>query len=276
MRTVFFFRSGTASLPTQVRIAITDLIDGLKLWELWSALGWHDIRQRYRRSIVGPFWLTLSMGIMVAGLAYLYAGLFGQNLEGYLPYVATGIIIFTMISSLAGEGSTVFIGSGSLILQLRAPLTIYIYQMLWRNLLMFFHNISIYVLILLFVKVDLGWNFFLAFVGLFLVLLNGLWAGITLGGLSARFRDVPLIVSSIMQIAFFLTPIFWTPGSLPNRALFVHLNPFYYLIEIVRLPLLGKTPPLEIWLVVIGFNCVGALVALAFYARYRGRIAYWI
>jgi ABC-2 type transport system permease protein len=276
MHTVFFFRSGTESLSTRVRIAIMDLIDGLKLWELWSALGWHDIRQRYRRSIVGPFWLTLSMGIMVAGLAYLYAGLLGQNLEGYLPYVATGIIIFTMISSLAGEGSTVFIGSGSLILQLRAPLTIYIYQMLWRNLLMFFHNISIYVLILLFVKVDLGWNFFLAFVGLFLVLLNGLWAGITLGGLSARFRDVPLIVSSVMQVAFFLTPIFWTPGSLPNRALFVHLNPFYYLIEIVRLPLLGKTPPLEIWLVVIGFNIVGALVALAFYTRYRGRIAYWI
>jgi len=268
--------AGTVPRRTRSLDAIADMIEGLKLWELWCSLGWHDIRQRYRRSIVGPFWLTLSMGVMVGGLAYLYAGLFGQDVETYLPYVATGIIVFTMISSLASEGSLVFIGSSTLILQLRAPLSIYVYQMLWRNLLIFAHNISIYALILLFVKIDLGWNFFLAFVGLLLVLLNGFWVGLTLGGLSARFRDVPLIVASVMQVAFFLTPIFWTPGSLPNRALFVHLNPFYYLIEVIRMPLLGKTPPLSIWLVVIGFNVVGALVATFFYARYRGRIAYWV
>src|SRR2546421_12753681 len=103
--------SGTASRRSGLPEAVADLTEGLKLWELWCSLGWHDIRQRYRRSIVGPFWLTLSMGIMVAGLAYLYAGLFGQDVESYLPYVATGIIIFTMISSLASDGSTVFIGS---------------------------------------------------------------------------------------------------------------------------------------------------------------------
>lgn len=268
--------SGTGQPRSRLRDAIADLIGGLRLWELWSTLGWHDIRQRYRRSIVGPFWLTLSMGIMVAGLAYLYAGLLGQNTEGYLPYVATGMIVFSLLSTMASEGAIVFIGSASLILQLRAPLSIYIYQMMWRNLLIFIHNISIYVFVLLFVKIDLGWNFFLAFVGLFLVMLNGVWIGVALGGLSARFRDVPPIVSSIMQVAFFLTPIFWTPSSLPDRALFVHLNPFYYLVEIVRMPLLGQTPSLMIWAVAIGLNCVGALIAILFYARYRSRIAYWV
>jgi ABC-2 type transport system permease protein len=268
--------AGTVPRRSRLLDAVNDLLEGLARWELWSTLGWHDIRQRYRRSIVGPFWLTLSMGIMVAGLAYLYAGLFGQNVENYLPYVATGMIVFSMISSVASEGSMVFIGSASLILQLRAPLSIYIYQMLWRNLLIFAHNISIYVFVLIFAKIDIGWNILLAFVGLFLILLNGVWVGLTLGGLSARFRDVPPIVSSIMQVAFFLTPIFWTPGSLPSRELFVHLNPFYYLVEVVRMPLLGQTPPLFIWLVVIAMNCCGALVAIAFFARYRARIAYWV
>ena len=69
-----------------VRSALGDVVDGLQHWELWSTHGWNDIRQRYRRSIVGPFWLTISMGVMVAGLAYLYAGLFGQSIEKYLPY----------------------------------------------------------------------------------------------------------------------------------------------------------------------------------------------
>jgi ABC-2 type transport system permease protein len=276
MNTSSLAAAGTAQRRSRLADAVTDLVEGLARWELWSTLGWHDIRQRYRRSIVGPFWLTLSMGVMIGGLAYLYAGLFGQNVEGYLPYVATGMIVFSLISTLASEGSMVFIGSASLILQLRAPLSIYVYQTVWRNLLIFAHNISIYVVVLIFAKVDIGWNVFLSFVGLFLVLLNGVWVGLTLGGLSARFRDVPPIVSSIMQVAFFLTPIFWTPGALPGRELFVHLNPFYYLVEVVRMPLLGKTPDLSIWLVVIGMNCVGALVAIAFYARYRARIAYWV
>jgi ABC-2 type transport system permease protein len=276
MDTSSLAQSGTVPRHYRFGDAITDLADGLKLWELWSTLGWHDIRQRYRRSIVGPFWLTLSMGMMIAGLAYLYAGIFGQNVEGYLPYVATGIIIFSLISSLVTEGAGVFIASASLILQLRAPLSIYVYRMLWGNLLIFAHNICIYIVVVLFVKVDLGWNFFLSFAGLFLVMLNGLWVGVTLGALSARFRDVPPIVTSVMQVAFFLTPVFWTPSSLPNRELFVHLNPFYYLVEVVRMPLLGQTPSLWIWLVAIGLNVVSLLVAILFYARYRGRIAYWV
>ena len=268
--------SGARSLWSSYADAIADLIEGLKMWELWSTLGWHDIRQRYRRSVIGPFWLTLSMGVMIGGLAYLYAGLFHQDIQTYLPYVATGMIVFSLISTLASEGASIFIGSSSLILQLRAPLSIYIYQMLWRNLLIFFHNISIYALIVLFIKVDLGWNFFLAFVGLSLLILNALWTGIILGGLSARFRDVPPIVASIMQVAFFLTPVFWTIGSLSDRALFVHFNPFYYFVEIVRMPLLGKTPPAEIWLGVLSINLVSALVAIAMYPRFRARVAYWV
>src|SRR5262245_22696316 len=261
---------------TRLLVAIDDLVGGLKHWQLWSTLGWHDIRQRYQRSVVGPFWLTLSMGVMVAGLAYLYAELLGQKIEDYLPYVATGMIVFNLISSLAAEGSMVFITPAPLILQLRAPLSLYVYQMLWRNLLIFAHNITIYAVVLLFLKIDLGWNFFLAFLGLFLVMLNGFWVGITLGGLSARFRDVPPIVASVMQVAFFLTPVFWTPASLPGRGLFVYLNPFYYLVEVIRMPLLGQTPTLDMWLIVIGFNVASALVAMVFYTRYRARIAYWV
>jgi ABC-2 type transport system permease protein len=264
------------SLRSSYASGIADLIEGLKMWELWTTLGWHDIRQRYRRSVIGPFWLTLSMGVMIGGLAYLYAGLLRQDLQTYLPYVATGMIVFSLISSLVSEGASTFIGSSSLILQLRAPLSIYLYQMIWRNLIIFAHNISIYAVILMLMKVDKGWNFFLAFPGLFLIALNGLWTGIILGGLSARFRDVPPIVGSIMQVAFFLTPVFWTTDALGGRAFFVHFNPFYYFVEIVRMPLLGKTPSAEIWLGVLAINVVSCVVAIAMYPRFRSRVAYWV
>ena len=265
-----------APRPWRLGEALRDLAEGLAHWELWSRLGWQDIRQRYRRSIVGPFWLTLSMGLVIGGMAYLYAGLFGQKLDDYLPYVALGMVVFGLISSLATDGSTVFITSGPIILQVKAPLSIYLYQMIWRNILIFAHNIMIFVLIVVFVKSNLGWNSLLSVVGLALVVSNGFWVALIVGGLSARFRDVPPIVGSIIQMAFVLTPVFWTPGAVPNRDLFIQLNPFYYLLDIVRMPLLGETPPMSMWLVVIGFNCVGAFVGIMFFARYRSRIAYWV
>ena len=158
---------------------------------------------------------------------------------------------------------------------MKAPLSIYIYQMVWRNVIILAHNALIFVVILVFVKWTwAGIPFFL-----FRIAFGDWRRGV--GGphsrrLSARFRDVPPIISSVMQIAFFMTPIFWMPSSLPDRQAFVHFNPFYYLVEVVRAPLLGQTPPLSVWLTVIAFNCVAAPVAIIFFARCRARIPFWV
>ncbi len=276
MTTIGATQSAPSRGSWRVSTAVADLVAGLAHWELWSTLGWHDIRQKYRRSVVGPFWLTLSMGMMIGGMAYLYAGVFGRDIDSYLPFVALGMIIFTFISTLATDGSMAYVASAPTIVKMKAPLSIYVYQVVWRNLIVLGHNIIIFVVVMLFVKVPIGWNSLLAVFGLILVIGAGTSAALILGPLSARFRDVPPIVSSVMQIAFFMTPIFWTPSSLPNRELFVYLNPFYYLVEVVRMPLMGQTPPLSIWLTVIGFNCVAAPVAILFFARCRARIAYWV
>src|SRR3954468_13005234 len=154
-----------------VSAAVADLAEGLGRWELWSTLGWHDIRQRYRRSVIGPFWLTLSMGLTIGGLAYLYAGLFGQRIEEYLPYVAIGMIVFNFISALVTDGSTVFFSAGRVILQIKAPLSLYVYQVVWKNILMFAHNISIYIVLVIALQMPVGWSTLLALCGLFLVVL---------------------------------------------------------------------------------------------------------
>lgn len=276
MTTVAASSFPSARSSRRFREALGDLADGLTGWELWSRLGWQDIRRRYRRSVVGPFWLTLSMGLVIGGLAYLYAGVFGQNLDHYLPYVALGMIIFALISNVVTDGSTLFITAGPTILQMKAPLSVHLFQMLWRNILMFAHNLVIYVLILIFLHPPIGWNALLSIPALVLVINICFWVALVLGGLGARFRDVPPIVSSVMQMAFVLTPVFWTPSAVPTRELFVHLNPFYYLVDVVRMPLMGEAPPLSMWLIVIGFNCVSVITAVLFFARYRARIAYWV
>jgi ABC-2 type transport system permease protein len=255
--------------------AIGDLFQGLVRSELWLTLGWHDIRQRYRRSVAGPFWITISMAMMIAGIGYLSTGIFNQRIDDSLPYLSAGIIVFYFISALINDGCGVFIEASRSILQIQAPFSIYVYQIVWRNILIFLHNITIFFVVAIIFQVNGGYALFLAPIGIFLIALNGIFISFLLGGLGARFRDVPLICTNLMQVAFFLSPVFWRPNQ-AQHSFFVDLNPFYYFLESVRMPLLGVVPPLRIWLVIAGITCVSAIISFVFFARIRFRIAYWL
>ena len=256
--------------------ALHDIRAGWDRRELWMTLGLQDVRQRYRRSKLGPFWITLSMAIMVLALGLLYGQIFGQDLHDYLPFLAAGFVIWGMIASLVNDGCQSFILAEGMIRQLNAPLSIYAYRGLWSTLIAFAHNIWVFLGVALWFGVELDWNLLWVPVALLMLLLNGLWIALFLGLLSARFRDVPLIVGSVVQVLFFITPVIWKPEMLPGRALWLDLNPFYHLVEIMRAPLLGQAPALANWLPVIAITIVGWAVALFFYSAYRWRVAYWV
>jgi ABC-2 type transport system permease protein len=260
----------------QFERALHDIRAGWDRRELWMTLGLHDVRQRYRRSKLGPFWITLSMAIMVLALGLLYGQIFGQDLHDYLPFLAAGFVIWGMIASLINDGCQSFILAEGMIRQLNAPLSIYAYRGLWSTLIAFAHNIWVFLVVALWFGVDLNWNLLWVPVALLVLLLNGFWIALFLGVLSARFRDVPLIVGSVVQVLFFITPVIWKPEMLPGRALWLDLNPFYHLVEIMRAPLLGQTPALGNWLTVLAITVGGWAVALFFYSAYRWRVAYWV
>ena len=262
--------------PTQWTLAVCDVVDGARLWYVWGALAWHDIRQRYRRSKIGPFWLTISMSVMIGAFGGLYAGLFRTDVAQYLPHVAVGFVVWGFISGLTNDGCNAFIEAQGSIKQVRLPLSVYVYRVVWRNLIIFCHNALIVVVVLLVFAIRPGWTALLAVPAIAVLCLNGVWAGLLLGLLSARFRDVPQIVANALQVVFFLTPIIWLPELLPDRALVLRFNPFFYALELVRAPLLGAVPPRPSWLVVLAVTGAGTAIALAMYARYRRRIAYWI
>jgi len=148
--------------------------------------------------------------------------------------------------------------------------------MVWRNIIIFFHNLGILAVVMVVFGRSPGWACLLAVPGLVLLSLNGLWFGILLGTVSARFRDVPPIVGSVVQIAFFLTPVIWKPDMRADLSYFVNLNPFHHLMTVVREPLLGDVPALHNWLAACGTTLMGCTVAFLVYRSFRNRIAYWI
>ena len=269
-----------SSLPSQTELAILDVTRGARARHLWGLLGWQDIRRRYRRSVLGPFWLTISMGVLVAALGTLYGTLLKVEFAQYVPYLALGFIVWTLISGLITDGCIAFTGAESIIKQTNLPLSVHVYRMVWRNLLIFGHNAAIFVVVAAFFSIWPGWTGLLALPGLVLLCLNGMWMGLFLGIVSARFRDVPPIVASVVRIAFFVTPIIWMPELMSRReamlGLVLDFNPFFHFLELVRAPLLGQAPELLSWLAVSGMTLGGWFATFTLFRRYRRRIAYWV
>ena len=266
----------SASTHNGLAKALGDAAGGIAMWELWSVLGWNDIRQRYRRSLLGPFWLTLSMGVMIGSIGFVYAKLLRQPMLDYLPFLALGLIIWAFISGIVSDSCTVFTGSEGVIRQVSVPYSAHILRMLWRNVIVFGHNLVIYVVVLVLFRIWPDGALVLVLPGFLLICLNGFWIGMLIGALSARFRDLQPIVLNVMQIFFYLTPIVWMPEQLSDHPEIVQLNPLYHFVELLRMPLLGVVPPLSTWVITVGITIVGYAVTLVFLARYRGRIAYWL
>ena len=279
-KAVASFRDASERLPepapSQAALALLDLVQGARARHLWGLLGWQDIRRRYRRSVLGPFWLTISMGMLVAALGTLYGTLLKVEVAEYIPFLAVGFVVWTFIQGVVTDGCTAFINAESIIKQVDLPLSVHVYRVVWRNLLIFFHNAVIFVVVAAIFSVWPGWTGLLVVPGLILLCLNVIWAGLLLGVVSARFRDVPPIVASVVRILFFVTPIIWMPELMPGRAFVLDFNPFYHLVELVRAPLLGQAPGLTSWLAVSGFVLGGWLMTFELFRRYRRRIAYWV
>ncbi len=255
--------------------ALDDISEGARRHELWTYLAWSDTRQRYERSIIGPLWMTINMGIMIVALGFLYSSIFRQDISRYLPYLAIGIVLWNLISAFIIEGCSTFIASATIIRNIRAPLSVHAYYTVWRNLIVFLHNLAIYLLIVILFQVWPTWNTLYIIPAMIIYVINGFWICMFLGLFCARFRDIPLLVASIMQIMFFFTPVLWTADLVPDRAYLVHFNPFFHFLEIARKPLMGEMPGVESWLVSIGLTLLGIVAMLVVFARYRNRIAYW-
>jgi ABC-type polysaccharide/polyol phosphate export permease len=257
---------------------LSDLVGALKRYALAGMLGWQDVRQRYRRSALGPFWLTVSMGVMIGTIGIVFGQIFKSPMKEFLPFLSAGLILWSFISSLILEGCTSFIAAEGIIKQLPIPLFVHIMRMIWRNFVILCHNLLIIPIVFLVLGKSANSLIFISIPGFLLLTINLAWLALILAILCARYRDLPQIIGSLLQVFFYVTPIMWMPNLLPNRSAtyLLDTNPFYHLIEIVRLPLLGGMPSLLNWTVSLVSAVIGWSIALVVFNRYRSRIAYWL
>lgn len=262
----------------QKNFGLIDIVRGIQRFDLADLLARSDIRQRYRRSTLGPFWITISTAIMIACLGFIFGTIFKSSINEFLPFISAGLIIWGYLSSTLTEATTAFTSVEGMIKQLPHPLFLYVERMVMRNFYIFVHNIVIFPIVCLIVRRPLDWDMFLFLPGILLLTLNLTWMSLMIGIFCTRFRDMAQILINLLRVIFYVTPIIWMPGLLSARTsvMILEPNPFYHLMEIVRAPLMGNLPTALNW--GVSFLCliVGTWLTLIVYNKYRNRIAYWL
>lgn len=261
-----------------LKISLRDINLAYKRKNLAFILGWQDIKQRYRRSKLGPFWITISMGVMIFMIGLVFGQVLQMPMDEYLPFLSIGMILWTFFSSAIMEGCTAYIDSQGMIRQLCLPMSIFTFRVMWRNIVILAHNLVILPFVFLFVENSVSKELFWALPGFVVLTVNIFWLSLLLAILSTRFRDMPQIINSLLQVFFYITPVIWMPNTLSPRStsLLVDPNPVYHLMELVRAPLLGHSPTLLNWQVSLLTAMVGCAITFVFFGKYKKRIAYWL
>ena len=258
--------------------AAGDIAEGLRRWRSWTYLAVEAVKNQYRRTVIGPWWLTLQTSAYVLGLAVLFGAIFHQPLDEFVPYVAGGFIGYTLLAGLTGRGAEVFVNNAGTLLSTRQPLSMLVFQTVCVELLQFAHNLIIVAAFVVLGLVPLSPLLLLVIPAVLAFAVNGIAIGLWLGPTVARFRDVGPFVTSVLQVMMFFTPVFWRVDQIDedSRAVLVAWNPFTYLLALFRDPLLGIAPSLIVWFGVLVVTGLNVLLAAWVFTRSRSRLPYWV
>jgi lipopolysaccharide transport system permease protein len=242
-------------------------------------LGWQDIKQSYRRSVFGQLWITIGMAVTIAAIGIVFGTIFGTPMQVFLPYLASGLIIWGLIAGIINDGNTAFVSAEGMIKQLPLPKIVYLVRIVWRNLIIAGHNIVIFPIVVFIVGGNTSWAILLWPLGLFAAILALSGLALLFGIVASRYRDLPQIVNAILTVCFYLIPVLWMEESLGDDEFvntIVTTNPLYHILQVSRLPLIGQLPSVDNWIWVFSSAAIFWAAGLFMFRKYEKRIAYWV
>lgn len=270
-----WLQNGAGYLPQ----GIYHYINGFSYWRIWLYMGFADIRRRYRRSLLGPFWVTLSLAIFIGSMGLIFPALWHTDVKTYLPFFSSGFIIWTFFSTMITESCGAFLDAAGLLKQISLPYVVYSNVVVVRNFLIMLHHSVVYITVMIIFHVPVNSNTLLLIPALLILCFAGSWISILLGLLSLRFRDIRQIVISFLQVTMFVTPIFWAASQLGSglkAKLLVNLNPLYHFVEIARAPLLGLRPAAIDWVAALFICALGWLITMRILGKYYRHLVFWL
>jgi ABC-type polysaccharide/polyol phosphate export permease len=261
------------------RKLLPDFAFSLRSWRVWLHMGVQNIRHRYRRSSLGVLWLFINLAVYAGAVGVIYGKMFNQKVDDFLPYLLVGFNLWGMVLASFVDGGTAFISAEGYIKQINFPKQVYLLRNLVVVVFTSLVGFVVFFLVapLFHVVLGLGMLWALPGLGIMIVCMLGhIWI---MAYLCVRFRDLPHAVASLLQIMYFLVPVLYPEKLLADHGLdYVYkYNPLYWLITLVRYPLLHNSmPSIGLYWMALSYAVGLWVVSLCLGARMDRKVVYWL
>jgi ABC-type polysaccharide/polyol phosphate export permease len=261
------------------KLAFQDLSSAFKMNELSLSLAWTEVRLKYIRTKIGPFWETLSLAILLFTLAVLWSKLWKIEINEYLPHLVSGMIIWRYMALIITDGCLIFTRHDYIFKSVPMPFSVLVIKHIYAGIFLFLHHLPIIIIFNLILKLDfITINLFYLIYSVPIFLITSYSAIIILAITSTRFRDIHSLTASLVSVLVFFTPIFWTIDQMGEigRKYFVTPNIIYHYIEIFRKPLIGHSPNFFSVIFTFIFTILIFIFSMYLLNKYKKRIIFWI
>jgi len=243
------------------------------------AMAFNEVKIRYARTSIGPWWQTINMLVLSLVLSFVFTKVFNTPSEQYIPFLITGLIFWNFMQAVLVESSVCLIHSRNLILNTTSPIWTYPFKLVIKALIQFLHHIVLIPIVIYYFDISIGPMAILMFlVGIMVYISILALTSNILAILGSRLHDLEQVVTNIIQVLFYATPIIWMPSLLVGRVSFLEYNPFYHLINMLRIPVIGGD--VQIWQnsLVFSIALLSFLILFNYYVyrRYSKMVSYWV
>lgn len=261
---------------TSAVVALRDLQKSIVCLPLALRLAVDDIETKYRRTVLGPFWIALAQAATIVGFTLVFSGLFRASPPDYALFIAAGLPTWTLISTHLTDMPAALVTVKGYIESYEVPWLTHIWRRSFQYLIIFGHQIITFAVLVVVLRAPVSVEILLVIPGLLIVTVAGVGMGIFLAVLGARYRDLQHAMSMISALLFFMTPVIWRATQLVTNEWIYIFNPLYYLASVVRDPLLGHAPSAEVWVIACAFAVAFFVIGVVIFSWSRRRLYHWL
>jgi ABC-type polysaccharide/polyol phosphate export permease len=261
-------------LPRSFQLLVRPPLDNV---HLWTGIAWIETVQSYRRTLLGPLWITINLAIFTVAMTLIYGALFSMPTREYAAFVACGMIAWSWNNALLSDLGNTFINYSAFVRNSPINKAIFIWTAVYKQVINLCHHMIVYFVLVAVGVVKLSVYTLLFFPAVVVMFLISIPITAFMAIIFTRYRDLQRLVASTMIVFFMITPIFWQTHMISGWRTALYLfNPFYYLVEFLRMPLMGLPPDPLIVGVVLGLLVFFWIAGAAFYKRYERYVVFWL
>ena len=251
------------------------------LWRdrfILSSLVKTDLNLKYKKSILGVAWSILTPLGLVIIIGVVYSIVFNVKMEDFIPGLFAGLNPWIFLSTSADGGTMAFIGAEGYLKQTNTNAQIFPLRNVLVNFINLLYSVLAFFIIYIFLKPDMfNFGMLMAIVGLIINLIFAIASSNVSAVINLKIRDFQPFQSLIYQGLFYATPIIFPAKILKEKGFeyLYRINPFYYMIEVIKTPLLGeKLPSIDIYLTAIVISVVWFFFSVFLVMKEKKNIAF--